>query len=244
MPITVTCPECNSTYRVADDAAGKAIKCKKCGARVPVPGDGAAEAASAGAASNGDDAGAEGGRAPAKKGGSGKLIAIIAGSLVGACCICTGIVGGVGYWLWTKVPDEIIAKVGKDKAVGAGGGGRVVLETKATLTDKDPPKANGKPAKEYKVKLDQGKNYVIDMKADQRIDFKKPPPERPHDPYLRLLDPSGKQVASNDDFEPGVSLDSRIRYSPTQSGDYTIQATVLGLVPPGGMPFSLIVRQE
>lgn len=33
MPISVTCPECEATYRVPDEAAGKAIKCKKCGAR-------------------------------------------------------------------------------------------------------------------------------------------------------------------------------------------------------------------
>ena len=36
MPIAVSCPECSSGYRVPDTAAGKAIKCKKCGTRVPV----------------------------------------------------------------------------------------------------------------------------------------------------------------------------------------------------------------
>ena len=36
MPIAISCPECASGYRVPDTAAGEAIKCKKCGARVPV----------------------------------------------------------------------------------------------------------------------------------------------------------------------------------------------------------------
>jgi predicted Zn finger-like uncharacterized protein len=37
MPISVSCRECEASYRVPDDAAGKAIKCRKCGARIAVP---------------------------------------------------------------------------------------------------------------------------------------------------------------------------------------------------------------
>ena len=37
MPMSVKCPECEASYKVADEAVGKAIKCKKCGAKVPVP---------------------------------------------------------------------------------------------------------------------------------------------------------------------------------------------------------------
>ncbi len=108
MPISVTCPDCSSSYRVADDAAGKAIKCKKCGVRVAVPAGADAEeetAVKAGPASNGDAeaVGEGGGDATAKKkGGSGKLIAIIAGALIGACCVCSGI-SGLGYWGFTYV---------------------------------------------------------------------------------------------------------------------------------------------
>ena len=58
------------------------------------------------------------------------------------------------------------------------------------------------------------------------------------------LDPAGKQVAANDDFEPGKSFDSQIRHTPTQTGEFTIQATVLGVVPAGGMPFTLTAKQQ
>jgi|GEM_PF-6456689 len=37
MPISVQCESCFQTYRVGDDKAGKAIKCKDCGNRIQVP---------------------------------------------------------------------------------------------------------------------------------------------------------------------------------------------------------------
>lgn len=37
MPISVTCEECNKTYRVKDELAGKRIKCKECGAPISIP---------------------------------------------------------------------------------------------------------------------------------------------------------------------------------------------------------------
>lgn len=48
MPIKVQCTECQANLSVSDQAAGKAVKCRQCGAKVKVPG--AAAAASAGAA--------------------------------------------------------------------------------------------------------------------------------------------------------------------------------------------------
>ncbi|MFN9293567.1 MAG: hypothetical protein ACK6EB_36265, partial [Planctomyces sp.] len=45
MPIKVQCTECQTNLSVSDQAAGKAVKCRQCGARVKVPG--AAAAASA-----------------------------------------------------------------------------------------------------------------------------------------------------------------------------------------------------
>ena len=47
------------------------------------------------------------------------------------------------------------------------------------------------PRKVYKVKLTEGKTYQIDLKSK---DF---------DAVLRLEDPAGKEIAFNDDFEPG-----------------------------------------
>jgi uncharacterized RDD family membrane protein YckC len=37
MPIKVRCKECSTVLNVSDKAAGRAVKCKKCGARVSVP---------------------------------------------------------------------------------------------------------------------------------------------------------------------------------------------------------------
>jgi predicted Zn finger-like uncharacterized protein len=90
MPISVTCPECSSTYRVADEAAGKAIKCKKCGARVPVPAEGDEAAA--------EEAAAETGEAGKTKKKSNKtLIFVLVGVVVVLCCICVP-AGSVGTW--------------------------------------------------------------------------------------------------------------------------------------------------
>lgn len=37
MPISVTCPSCQSAYRLADQLAGKKVKCQKCQAAISVP---------------------------------------------------------------------------------------------------------------------------------------------------------------------------------------------------------------
>src|SRR5712691_9608686 len=190
MPISVTCPECEATYRVADEAAGKAIKCKKCGARVPVPAAGGDDEdeekvpAKAGKAKDGDEAAdeGEGGEAKAKKkAGKGKLFAILGGAAAFVCCCCMVPGGGVGSWYMGWIPG-----IGG----GGGGGGTVVLEKKETLTTNDPKGKDGKSAKKNKIKLETGKKYVIDMKANKTNNIV-------YDPFLRLLDPTGKEVMSN-----------------------------------------------
>jgi predicted Zn finger-like uncharacterized protein len=196
MPISVSCPECQSPYKVPDTAAGKAIKCKKCGATVPVPGG-----------NGGGEAGGEG--APKKKGGMGKILAIVGGVLLLGCCCCVmpG-TGGLAYYM--------------DWIPGLGGGGGTIAvggEKKGSIRKKDEKH-------EYKVTFEKDKTYVIDMKA--------PPPG---DSLLRLFDPSGKEVASNDDAAFGT-LDAQIRYKATQAGDFKIQATHGPLFPPGAPAIS------
>ena len=70
----------------------------------------------------------------------------------------------------------------------------------------------GDPARS---KLAAGKTYQIDLKS------------KAFDAVLRLEDSAGKEVAFNDDFNPGASLDSRIVYAATKAGEYTIIATCL-----------------
>ena len=66
----------------------------------------------------------------------------------------------------------------------------------------------------YHVKLAQGKTYVIDMMvaADSKLD-----------PFLKLIDPSGKEIAKDDDG--GDNLNARITVQATESGTYQIVAT-------------------
>jgi Bacterial pre-peptidase C-terminal domain len=86
------------------------------------------------------------------------------------------------------------------------------LSIKGVL-DADDPKDDklNNPSKKFKVKLAKDRTYVIDMVSQ---DF---------DAYLRLLDKKGKQVAEDDDG--GGDLNSRLFFSPSQSGDHTIVAT-------------------
>lgn len=248
MPISVKCPECDTAYKVPDEAAGKAIKCKKCGAKVPVPAPGGGDDDLANLGGNGD----AGGDTKAKKKGGSKTLLIV-GLVLGllTCCICipSGVGGGLWWFVWrpaaalvkdaqAQLKDfgkeiQIVVKdmpiPPKDKGVVAGGA--TIFEKKETLTPKDPA-FNNKPAKTYKVKLEAGKTYVIDMRASGK--------GFGHDPFLILLDPTNKEVARDDDG--GGNLDAQIVYPATVSGDFTVQATVLGIVAPEGMPFSLTVK--
>jgi hypothetical protein len=225
-------------YRLADDAAGKAIKCQKCGAHVSVPAVSVAKAKPVATGQTANSSAKNGDRSKAKQtSGSRKIIMIGAGILAGACCLCTGIGSGTAYWIYLasrRALDDFQKDLAKFDRDLKGAGGTTILEKKETLTDKDPRVANGKSAKAYKVKLEVGKHYVIDLKADNKFGG--------GDPYLYLLDPQGKEVAHDDDG--GGFPDAQIRYSPAVTGEFTIQATALSGPPPAGMPFTLSVKAE
>jgi len=97
-------------------------------------------------------------------------------------------------------------------------------------------KIDGKLNKEvrsviYQVKMEAGKTYVIDMIS---------PDQKALDPFLRLLDSSGKQLAEDDDG--GDGLNARITFRAPAAGTYRIIATSFGNFGVG--EFSLEVRQE
>jgi serine protease Do len=88
------------------------------------------------------------------------------------------------------------------------------IEIKGELTATDPPdKENGGPSKIHKAKLKKGTPYVIDLMSK---DF---------DSFLRLLSPRGDQIAENDDG--GDFLNSRLRFTPEEDGEYQLVATSL-----------------
>jgi hypothetical protein len=81
----------------------------------------------------------------------------------------------------------------------------------------------------YQVKMTAGKTYVIDMVS---------PDQEKLDPFLKLLDPSGKQIAQDDDG--GGGLNSRITYEARVTGTHRIIA--LPLI--GAGQFTLEVRVQ
>ncbi|MEI7684695.1 MAG: PPC domain-containing protein [Planctomycetota bacterium] len=86
------------------------------------------------------------------------------------------------------------------------------LEVKGQLQPDDPKDpARQQPSKVHEIKLSKGKGYQIDLMS---ADF---------DSYLRLLDATGKEVASDDDG--GDKFNSRIKYTPTDDGTYKVVVT-------------------
>jgi hypothetical protein len=97
-------------------------------------------------------------------------------------------------------------------------GGAATLSSKLLVNDPRDTVKNESPARSFPIKMSAGKTYVIDMigKGKTGVDF---------DPYLRLEDSAGKEVAANDDG--GGNFNARITYACTKSGSFTIIATTV-----------------
>ncbi len=92
--------------------------------------------------------------------------------------------------------------------------GEMLLSKSESLTaddDKDT-KLKKSPRKLYKIKLNEGKAYRIDLNSK---DF---------DTFLRLEDAKGKEVAFNDDVAQG-NLNSQILFLAPKSGEYRVIVT-------------------
>jgi hypothetical protein len=84
-----------------------------------------------------------------------------------------------------------------------------------------------KVCKPYVIDLEAGKDYIIDLEG------------RGFDAYLRLEHLNGVSIAEDDDS--GGDLNSRIRFTATETASYVVVATSLG----GGVGgFTLIVRES
>lgn len=106
---------------------------------------------------------------------------------------------------------------GEDKVHEVGAGLKIVAEL-------------GEPqAIAYKVKLTSGKTYVIDMIS---------PNQKALNPFLRLLDPNGKQLAEDDDG--GEGMNARIIQKVQATTTFQIVATCFGN---GRGPFKLTIRE-
>jgi len=90
----------------------------------------------------------------------------------------------------------------------------IEINGELTANDGNDPKLE-KPAKKYTAKLNKDKTYIIDLVST----------DKNFDPFLRLLDKKGNELAEDDDG--GGDLNSRIIYSPKETGDHEIVAATL-----------------
>jgi serine protease Do len=119
------------------------------------------------------------------------------------------------------------------QAVVATPGGKVIFETEGRVAKDDPldTKQAECHRKVHTIKLAPGSVYTIDL-----VGTKNP---RRYDPYLRLEDAKGRQIAEDDDG--GGNLNSRIVYKPVKEGEYKIIVT--SCEPGQAGPYKLVVRQ-
>ena len=119
------------------------------------------------------------------------------------------------------------------------------IKGELTVTDeKEPPtehigekKREGSYRKVHKHKMTPGKTYIIEMTDPES---KGPNKVKNLDPYLRLLDSTGKELAFNDDIIQGQDQNARIIFTPGKEDNYQIIATTC-LVGMTG-PYVLTVR--
>src|SRR5262249_10311637 len=91
------------------------------------------------------------------------------------------------------------------------------IEAPGLLTAQDAKDSKLKsPAQQFRVRLREGRTYVIEMRAR----------DAGFDPYLRLEDSGGKELARDDDG--GGDSDARIVFRCPQDGTYTVVATSFG----------------
>lgn len=88
----------------------------------------------------------------------------------------------------------------------------VNIDAALDANDTNDPKLNH-PSKRYTIKLQKDKTYIFDLVS----------PAKDFDPFLRLLDKAGEELAEDDDS--GGDLNSRLIYSATTDADYQIVAT-------------------
>jgi hypothetical protein len=105
----------------------------------------------------------------------------------------------------------------------------VVVNDAVTNADLKDTKKTDCYCKTYTFKMTKGTSYQIDMVHK----------EKGIDPYLRLEDPQGNQVAEDDDT--GGFPDARITYRALKTGDYTIICTTFAGNTTG--KFTLTVKQ-
>jgi tetratricopeptide (TPR) repeat protein len=87
----------------------------------------------------------------------------------------------------------------------------------------------GQKEQRHESLLRAGQTYIFELESTA------------FDPFLRLEDAKGKQLAENDDIEPGVNKNSRIIVIPKESGTYRLVATAFQGRGTGA--YTLVIRE-
>jgi hypothetical protein len=136
--------------------------------------------------------------------------------------ICTTFAGGTGAFT-LKIQEISIPDATKLNLQD----GMVKVEDKLTGADATDAVQTHSAGKIYSIKLSKGKSYLIDMMS------------KDIDPFLRLEDSAGKELAKDDDS--GGGRNARIQFECPEDGEYRICATTyFGGV--GG--FALTVKEK
>jgi hypothetical protein len=142
--------------------------------------------------------------------------------IAGSCVSLLGVAVAILWWTVIAPPSS------------SGTGGPLTLvggfaSTNDTLTFTDPKdKMWNQPCKTYTLAMTAGKTYQIDMvRKDNGLD-----------PFLRLEDSTGRQLAMDDDS--GGNLNARIFFVCPRNDTYRIIATTLF----GSGPYKLTVQER
>lgn len=259
MPISAECPECGARYNLAESMAGKKITCKKCDAAFAVPqADADDDDVPAGRSRRArramddddrddrdDDRPARPSR-PAKTSGGVSTVLIILGGVFLVLLLLCG--GAIGFFVWgvrqasnavvegaKKINEQIEQERKKQAQLPTVAATPITLDPNGAYTDNGTLSMKalldaGRPAKVYKVRLEPGRTYQFDLMSK---DF---------DSLLHLFGPNNTLLQVDDDG--GGNLNSRIRWSVTQPGEYTIRATCLTSINRDPASFTFLIRRQ
>jgi hypothetical protein len=136
--------------------------------------------------------------------------------------ICTTFAGGTGAFT-LKIQEISIPDATKLNLQD----GMAKVDDKLTSADATDAVQTHSAAKTYSIKLSKGKTYLIDMISKEV------------DPFLRLEDSTGKELAKDDDG--GGGRNARIQFECPEDGEYRIFATTYF----GGIGgFALTVKEK
>ena len=132
-------------------------------------------------------------------------------------CLALALGAGLACLLW-PAPTPAVQKDGDKKVYEVNEKDGLTVGGKLAATDDKDTSLKDSYRKVYLVKMSAGKEYTIRMNAK---------PGEKIDAVLRVEDPSGKELAFNDDAPGEDTLDSRIDFKCAKDDVYRVICTSL-----------------